>query len=70
VALQKQELTDTSVGISTFGEAVDGELYVANYSTGQLLQLQPSGDTGTDTIPQSLAATGCVDATDPTRPAR
>jgi uncharacterized repeat protein (TIGR03806 family) len=68
--MQKTELFDSSILISTFGEAVDGELYVLSYGgSGKIHKLVPGSVTGTDTIPTLLSGTGCVDATDPTRPA-
>jgi len=67
--LEKAELLATSVNIASFGEGVDGELYLVNYANGQLLQLQPGAGGGVDAIPTSLKATGCVDPGDPTRPA-
>jgi uncharacterized repeat protein (TIGR03806 family) len=57
------------VSISSFGEGVDGELYLVNYANGQLLKLVPGAGAGVDAVPTSLAATGCVDPRDPTRPA-
>jgi uncharacterized repeat protein (TIGR03806 family) len=67
--LEKAELLTTSINIASFGEGVDGELYLVSYANGQILQLQPGTGGGADTVPTSLAATGCVDPADPTRPA-
>ena len=40
----------------------DGELYFADYGNGRIRRLARSGGGGADTIPSSLADTGCVDA--------
>lgn len=54
--------------VSSFAQATDGELYVLDYSGGLYhLDFQPGAGGGT--IPVSLAASGCVDSSDPTRPA-
>ncbi len=63
------ELVDTPYNISAFGLGVDGELYFADYGNGRLRRLASSGGGGVDAVPSSLADTGCVDASDPTRPA-
>jgi glucose/arabinose dehydrogenase len=39
--LQKTEQLHSSANISSFGQGLDGELYVLDYATGQILQLQP-----------------------------
>jgi uncharacterized repeat protein (TIGR03806 family) len=67
--LQKTELLTTSINISSFGEGLDGELYVLSYSDGKIYNLEPSGGGTVDTIPTKLSETGCVDPTDPARPA-
>lgn len=64
----RTELIDSNYGISSFGEANDGELYVLDYGGGIYhinFQSTPSGGV----VPDNLAATGCVNATDPTQPA-
>jgi len=61
------QLAATSHGISSFGEDLDGELYVVDYA-GTLHAIR-AGDGGVGSIPTSLADTGCVNPTDPTRPA-
>ena len=38
--LQKTEQLQSSANIASFGQGLDGELYVLNYATGQILQLQ------------------------------
>jgi uncharacterized repeat protein (TIGR03806 family) len=62
-------LVGTSYNISSFGSALDGELYFADYSGGQLYRLVAAGAPTPDTIPASLEATGCVAPGDPTQPA-
>ncbi|HZF17156.1 MAG TPA: PQQ-dependent sugar dehydrogenase [Steroidobacteraceae bacterium] len=54
--------------VSSFAQAVDGELYVLDYGGG-LYHLTFLAGAGGGTIPVSLAASGCVDASDPTQPA-
>jgi uncharacterized repeat protein (TIGR03806 family) len=62
-------LAETELKISTFGQAPDGELYVADYGTGAIhalapadMQLAPTG------FGVSLAETGCLDPQDATKP--
>ena len=53
---------------SSFAQASDGDLYVVDYSGGLYrIVFQPGAGGGS--IPVSLAATGCVDSSNPTRPA-
>jgi uncharacterized repeat protein (TIGR03806 family) len=66
--LQRTELLDSSVNISSFGEGLDGELYVTGLA-GPLYRFTLSSAPPVDTVPSSLADTGCVSAADPTRPA-
>ena len=61
-------LLSSGFSISSFAQANDGELYVVDYSGGLYrIVFQPGAGGGT--IPVSLAATGCVDSSNPTRPA-
>jgi uncharacterized repeat protein (TIGR03806 family) len=63
-----QPLTQAGFNISSFGEGNDGELYVLRYgSSGAVYKVVAAGGS-TGTFPQTLAATGCFDAADPTRP--
>ncbi|MGH2900880.1 MAG: PQQ-dependent sugar dehydrogenase, partial [Solirubrobacteraceae bacterium] len=55
-------------GISSFGQGNDGEVYVVQLN-GTISKLVPSAPPMTDNFPQLLSATGCVDPSDPTRPA-
>ncbi len=45
---------------SAFGEATDGELFLLDYSRGQIRQLVFTGGGGGDNVPQQLSATGCI----------
>lgn len=63
----RTDLVSSGLSISSFAQANDGELYVVDYSGGLYrLVFQPGAGGGT--IPTSLAATGCVDPGNPTRP--
>jgi uncharacterized repeat protein (TIGR03806 family) len=61
-------LVDTPYNISAFALGEDGELYFADIGNGRLRRLTAAGGS-VDPIPSSLAATGCVDASNPTLPA-
>ena len=45
---------------SAFGEANDGELFLLDYSRGQIRQLVFTGGGGGDNVPQQLSNTGCI----------
>jgi uncharacterized repeat protein (TIGR03806 family) len=60
-------IAETNHAISSFGEGLDGEIYVVDYA-GTLHAIRPGTGAGGST-PASLADTGCVDPADPTRPA-
>ncbi len=57
------------LSISTFGEDLDGELYVIDFIRGSIyrLVLTASGSGG-DNVPHDLAATGCIDSATPGAP--
>ena len=57
----------TGLSIASFAEGLDGELYVVHYG-GTLHRLR-AGAGGGGNVPNLLSATGCVLASDPTRPA-
>ena len=63
------ELVDTPYNISAFGLGEDGELYFADFGNGRIRRITPSAGGPTDTVPSSLADTGCVMQGDPTQPA-
>jgi uncharacterized repeat protein (TIGR03806 family) len=62
------ELLDTSFGISSFGQANDGELYVVNYG-GTLHHVDFAGGASNNPAPRNLSQTGCVVASNPQQPA-
>ena len=66
---QAEELVDTAAGISSFGRGNDGELYFSDYSTGRLNRLMGTGTALSDVVPDDLAATGCVNPSNPRLPA-
>lgn len=62
-------LAETELKISTFGQGPDGELFVADYGTGALQQIDPAEQQLAPTVfGVSLAETGCLDPKDPTKP--
>ncbi len=63
------QLIDTPYNITAFGLGEDGELYFTDIANGRIHRLLPAAGGTTDTIPASLAATGCVAAANPTLPA-
>jgi uncharacterized repeat protein (TIGR03806 family) len=65
---QPTQLLDSSLSVSSFGEGVDGELYIVNYG-GTLHRIVFDPSTGGSTIPTSLSATGCVSSSDAKQPA-
>ena len=58
---------DSNLSIASFGQGADGELYVVNYG-GTLHRLR-EGAGGGGTVATQLSATGCVLASDATKPA-
>jgi uncharacterized repeat protein (TIGR03806 family) len=59
-----EELLDTSLSIASFGEDVDGEIYVVDLG-GTLHRMVAGGTTPGDApVPELLSATGCVSAQD------
>jgi uncharacterized repeat protein (TIGR03806 family) len=70
-ALQPTLIATAPGRISSFGQGVDGEIYVVLYTTGFVAKLVPlpatdaAVDAG-DSISPVLSATGCVVPTDPT----
>lgn len=61
-------LQASNIAIGSFGQTLDGEVYVLHLFNGQIFQLVPMGTPPPDTFPQVLSATGCFDASDPTQP--
>jgi uncharacterized repeat protein (TIGR03806 family) len=63
------QLLQTTLNISSFGQGNDGELYVTNYADGTLHRINFQGGGGGGTVPATLSATGCVNASNATQPA-
>jgi uncharacterized repeat protein (TIGR03806 family) len=61
-------LQASNIAIGSFGQTLDGEVYVLHLFNGQIFQLVPSGTPPPDTFPQLLSQTGCFNATDPKQP--
>ena len=65
-----EELLDTSLGIASFGEDVDGELYVVDLNGGTLHKIVAAGAASNDPpVADLLSATGCVSSQDARLPA-
>ena len=65
---------ESGLSIAGFAEDNDGELYVLNYSGNDgrgvfRLVSSANSEPATDTVPDRLSQTGCVDMDDPTAPA-
>jgi uncharacterized repeat protein (TIGR03806 family) len=67
----KEQLLDTSLGIASFGQGNDGELYVVDINGGGLYQIVDGGGGGStgSPVPTLLSDTGCVAAQSPSQPA-
>jgi len=61
--LQRQTLAETTLSIASFAEDTDGELFIVDLS-GKIYQFASSTG-GTNTIPEKLTETGCVDPGNP-----
>lgn len=59
---------DSGLQIASFGQGVDGEIYIVDYG-GTLHRLVAAGGTAGGEIPAQLSATGCVNPADPRQPA-
>jgi len=69
---KKELLFGYGTQISSFGEGLDGELYVVAYGpAGVISKIVPAAGGGPppSAFPQTLSASGCVDDNDPSRPA-
>lgn len=60
------ELLDSSLNPSTMVIDQDNELYVADYAEGGIWKLVATAGEYTDTVPDNLTDSGCVDTADPT----
>lgn len=54
--------------ISSFGEGLDGELYLVSVGDGTISKLVPAAAQPPSTFPDRLSATGCVDVTNVQQP--
>jgi len=65
----KQELLDTGLGISSFGQGNDGELYVVDINGGALYKIVDgaSGGPSGSPVPALLSDTGCVNVQSPSQ---
>jgi uncharacterized repeat protein (TIGR03806 family) len=61
-------LFDTSFGLASFGQTLDGEVFILDINTGTIHQLVPMGAQPPDTFPKKLSQTGCFVASDPKQP--
>jgi uncharacterized repeat protein (TIGR03806 family) len=66
-ALAREDLANTGLSISSFGQGNDGELYLVDYGGG-LYRLVQTGGSGADTVPDLLSQTGCTDPANVTQP--
>ena len=64
-----EQLLDTSFFVSAFAKESNGEMLFLNYGAGNIQRIIEGGGTSTNTIPDLLSATGCVDPGDATQPA-
>ena len=59
----------TGAAYAAFAENDAGEVYAADFYTGQIHRLVPAGAPSPSAFPERLSETGCVDAADPRLPA-
>jgi uncharacterized repeat protein (TIGR03806 family) len=63
-------LGNSGTNPSSFGEGVDGEIYLVPYGTPSVIRkLVPTASPGPSSFPEKLSQTGCVDTGDATKPA-
>ncbi|MDB4968567.1 MAG: hypothetical protein JWN44_4256 [Myxococcales bacterium] len=65
---KKELLLETGKNISSFGEGLDGEIYVVVISNGRIYKLVTGPIMPGTNFPQVLSATGCVDPQAPSVP--
>ena len=63
----REILAATGKAISSFGEGLDGELYVVGVSDGTISKIVPAAAQPPSVFPDRLSATGCVDVINPTQ---
>jgi uncharacterized repeat protein (TIGR03806 family) len=68
LTLTTTNMVDTNLNVASFGEDLDGELYVVHLG-GTLHQIVPATPGGGGVIPTQLADTGCVNPGNPSQPA-
>ena len=59
-----QLLDQKAIGLASFAEQVDGELFTWDYFSGQIFQLSPAQKTN-KLMPERLSETGCIDLSQP-----
>jgi len=59
------ELLTTTFFISSFAEDDEGEIYILNFSNGQIFKIEPASGGGVGSFPDLLSETGCIDSSDP-----
>jgi len=64
-----EQLLDTSLAVSSFGQGNDGELYVVDYGGGLYKVVDGGGGAPGQPVPTLLSDTGCVAASNPSQPA-
>ncbi len=67
----KTQLLDTTLGIASFGQGNDGELYVVDLNGGALYKIVDGGGGGSSgsPVPTLLSDTGCVNTQNPSQAA-
>ncbi|MDG9666475.1 PQQ-dependent sugar dehydrogenase [Hahella sp. CR1] len=64
----RETLLESGRNVASFAEGADGELYVVTFSG--LFRIDPDDtDTDSDSVPELLSQTGCVNPDNPTQPA-
>ena len=64
-ARDTSELITANFLISAFAEDNDNELYVLNFSNGQVFRIDPPSSVIANDFPEQLSETGCIDNTTP-----
>jgi uncharacterized repeat protein (TIGR03806 family) len=60
-------LLETGLGVSSFGQDSEGELYLLDYGKGGIHRLVPAAPAPPTTFPTHLSETGCFDPADTTK---
>jgi uncharacterized repeat protein (TIGR03806 family) len=65
----REELLDTSLGLASFAQDTEGEIYALDIFGGRVYKFaEGAGGGGGAPVPMLLSDTGCVDGQDPTQP--